>query len=120
MRAIGFQDPQLLFLKLDVDRIDEITLDQLDSEASSRWFGFRMWCVKSFHDERHMLSELSKDFGLASLEAFEQNLRRMGFEAKEKELFEALNLENRQARSQELGSKARGIGRWVSCREACE
>ena len=97
MRAIDFQgDPQLLFHRLDVDKIDEVTLDQVDGEASGRWMGFRMWCVKSFSDERHMVQELSRDIGLLSLEAFTLNLRRLGFEGDEKELFEALNLENRQ------------------------
>lgn len=97
LRALKFEgDPELLFLRIDIDRIDEVTFDQIDPDASRIWMGFRMWSVKSFRDEKHMISELSRDYGLVNREAFVSNLQRLGWNGHEAEIFVALNLEDKQ------------------------
>ncbi|CAJ1332424.1 unnamed protein product, partial [Effrenium voratum] len=81
---------ELLFTRLDIDQIEEVTLDQIDPEASRIWMGFRMWCVKVFSDEKKMLAELSGDM-FCDLEAFTSNLNRLGWYGHEQTLFWALN-----------------------------
>lgn len=98
LRALRFEgDPELLFLRLDVDKIDEVTLDIIDPDAAKLWMGFRMWCVKTFTDEKTMINELSRGYGSASRDAFLTNLRRLGWGGENEELlFEALNLHDKQ------------------------
>jgi len=98
LRALRFEgDPELLFLRVDVDKIDEVTLDHIDPESGKLWMGFRMWCVKNFKDESAMINELSRDFGGANRNAFVANLRRLGWSDENEELlFDALNLQDKQ------------------------
>eukprot|EP00438_Fugacium_kawagutii_P018562 Skav215124 [mRNA] locus=scaffold1893:383804:399735:- [translate_table: standard] len=98
MRALRFEgDPELLFLRMDVDKIDEVTLDIIAPEAAKLWMGFRMWSVKTFADEKMMIQELSRDYGSATLDAFGSNLRRLGWTGEnEEQLFQALNLYDKQ------------------------
>lgn len=105
MQRIGYQGyPDDLFRRIDIDKNDELTLEEIDPEASKLWMKFRIWCSKMFADARDMIQQLNSespgDFAQSVLgrDAFCKGLQRLGWDRGEEDfLFDCLDVINEQA-----------------------
>lgn len=105
MRQLNYPASEIpqLFCDIDVDRSEEITLDELDKDASVLWHKFRAWSVQTFYGVDDMMLTLASDSDQASMftqsfeisqEHFRNGLQRLDWkEGDEDVLFEALNFD---------------------------
>lgn len=104
MRQLNYPASEIpqLFCDIDVDRSEEITLDELDKDASVLWHKFRAWSVQTFYGVDDMILTLASDESHASFtqtfeisrEHFRNGLQRLDWkEGDEDVLFDALNFD---------------------------
>jgi len=106
MRQLNYPASEIpqLFTDIDVDRSEEITLDELDKDASALWHKFRTWSVQTFYGVEDMIVTLAAENEHATTiftqafeitrERFGQGLQRLDWkEGDEDVLFEALDFD---------------------------
>lgn len=72
---------QNLFKRIDIDGSGELTLDEIDPDASKLWIRFRFWSVQQFESPGHMIRGLSTSgSGHIVLEDFKEALDKFGWD----------------------------------------
>lgn len=105
MQRIGYQGyPDDLFRRIDIDKNDELTLEEIDPEASKIWMKFRIFSSKIFADAKDMIMKLNGeetgDLHKSSVgkDAFCTGLQRLGWDRGQEDLlFDCLNVKDQQA-----------------------
>eukprot|EP00930_Biecheleria_cincta_P055976 TRINITY_DN4220_c0_g1_i1.p1 TRINITY_DN4220_c0_g1~~TRINITY_DN4220_c0_g1_i1.p1 ORF type:complete len:730 (+),score=176.12 TRINITY_DN4220_c0_g1_i1:68-2257(+) len=105
MQRIGYQGyPDDLFRRIDVDKNDELTLEEIDPGASKVWMKFRIWCSKMFTDAEDMIQQLNNTSAgdlqqnVLGRDAFCKGLQRLGWDGGDEiEIFDCLDVIDEQA-----------------------
>eukprot|EP00746_Dinoflagellata_sp_MGD_P011873 gnl/MRDRNA2_/MRDRNA2_125082_c0_seq1.p1 gnl/MRDRNA2_/MRDRNA2_125082_c0~~gnl/MRDRNA2_/MRDRNA2_125082_c0_seq1.p1 ORF type:complete len:750 (-),score=140.85 gnl/MRDRNA2_/MRDRNA2_125082_c0_seq1:36-2285(-) len=82
MSRLEYQgNAHILFRRMDIDGSGELTLDEIDPDASKLWMRFRYWCVERFDSPSHMIRQLACSGGTAesNLEDFIETVHRLGW-----------------------------------------
>eukprot|EP00913_Durusdinium_trenchii_P018680 g17554.t1 len=102
MRQLSYPASEIpqLFAEIDVDRSEEITLDELDKEDAVLWHKFRVWSVQTFYND--MIETLAADPDRPAVcqacevtfDQFREGLQRLDWkEGDEGVLFKALDFD---------------------------
>jgi len=104
MQRFGYHGyPDDLFRRIDADKNDELTLEEIDPEASKLWMKFRIWCSKMFADAQDMIRQLNGTSpgdlkqDVLGKHAFCEGLQRLGWDrGDETEIFDCLDCMDEQ------------------------
>lgn len=99
MQRFGYHGyPDDLFRRIDADKNDELTLEEIDPEASKLWMKFRIWCSKMFADAQDMIYQLNDTSPgdlqqtVVGKQTFCEVLQRLGWDGGEAtEIFDCLD-----------------------------
>lgn len=59
LKKLGYDgDPSAVFISLDVDHSQELSLQEIDEAGATVWHNFRAWCVERFSTTEEMLERL--------------------------------------------------------------